>query len=100
MTEHAIDQPQRTAAKIAGLAGLLPIPLVVFANFAVHERLIVAGDAAQTARNIVANEALFRATPVCVLFYSAGVVPRLAALYVLLKPVDRTLSLLAALLRF
>src|SRR3954464_4382211 len=100
MTAHPIDQPHRKAAKIAGLAGLLPLPLVVFANFAVHERLIVAGNAAQTAHNIVANEALFRASMVCDLFYAAGVVTLLAALYVVLKPVDRTLSLLAALLRF
>src|SRR3982750_2873950 len=100
MTTRAIDHSQRKAAKIAGLAGLLPIPLVVFANFAVHERLIVAGNAAQTAHNIVANETLFRASMLCDLFYAAGVVALLAALYVVLEPVDRTLSLLAALLRF
>jgi len=96
MTPTEIDDSQRKAAKIAGLAGLLPLPLVVFANFAVHDRLIIAGNLAQTAQNIVANETLFRASIVCDLLYSAGLIVLLSALYVILTPVSRTLSLLAA----
>jgi hypothetical protein len=69
---------------------------VVFANFGIHARLIVAGNAAETARNIMAHERLFRIGIACGLIYGAGLVVLLTALYVILKPVDRGLALLAA----
>ncbi|MBZ5568594.1 MAG: DUF4386 domain-containing protein [Acidobacteriia bacterium] len=59
-----------------------------------HERLIVAGKAAETARNIMAHERLFRISIVCDLVYCAGLVVLLTALYVILKPVSRGLALL------
>jgi hypothetical protein len=43
MTIAAIDDAQRKAAKLAGLAGLLPIPFLLYANFGIHEQLIVEG---------------------------------------------------------
>ncbi len=96
MTISGIGESQRTAARVAGLAGLFTLPFVVFANFAVHDRLIVAGNVAETARNIMAHERLFRISIACDLIYSAGVVVLLAALYVILEPVNRVLALLAA----
>lgn len=96
MTIAAIDDAQRKAARLAGLAGLLPIPLLLYANFGIHEQLIVESNVAQTAQNIVAHETLFRIGIACDLIYTAGVMVSLAALYVVLKPVDRTLALLAA----
>jgi hypothetical protein len=95
VTVTGIDPSQRKAAKLAGFAGLLPLPFVVYANFGIHARLIVEGDVAQTARNIVAHETLFRISIACDLIYSAGLLVLVAALYVVLKPVDRTLALLA-----
>lgn len=96
MTFTSIDESQRKAARVAGLAGLLTLPFVVFANFAIHDRLIVAGNVAETARNIMAHERLFRIGIACDLIYTAGVVVLLSALYVVLKPVNRNLALLAA----
>jgi hypothetical protein len=96
MTIAGIDDSQRKAAKLAGFAGLLPIPFLLYANFGIHEQLIVEGDVAQTAQNIIAHETLFRIGIACDLIYTAGVMVSLAALYVVLKPVDRTLALLAA----
>jgi Domain of unknown function (DUF4386) len=96
MVVGAIDESQRRAAKVAGFAYLLSLPFVIFAHFGISARLIVTGDAAATARNIVAHERLFRVGIVCNLIYSAGVVVLLAALYVILKRVDENLSLLAA----
>jgi hypothetical protein len=96
MTVAGIDDSQRKAAKLAGFAGLLPIPFLLYANFGIHEQLIVEGDVAQTAQNIIAHETLFRIGIACDLIYTAGVMVSLAALYVVLKPVDRTLALLAA----
>jgi uncharacterized protein DUF4386 len=96
MTMGAIDDPQRTAARVAGFTGLFTMAIVVFANFRIHERLIVAGNAAETARNIMAHERLFRVGIACGLIYCVGLVVLLTALYVILKPVNRGLALLAA----
>ena len=92
----SIDESQRRAARVAGFAGLLTIATAVSANYGIFERLIVAGDPAATARNILAHETLFRISIACCLLYSAGVVMLLAALYVVLRPVSRGLALVAA----
>src|SRR6202140_18284 len=96
MTISTIDESQRQAAKGAGFTSLFTMAIVVFANFGIHERLMVAGDAAATARNIMTHERLFRIGIACGLIYSVGLVVLLTALYVILKPVDRGLALLAA----
>ncbi len=96
MTIPGIDESQRKAARVAGFTGLFTLPFVVFPNFAIHDRLIVAGDAVATARNIMAHERLFRIAIACDLIYCAGVVVLLAALYAILEPVNRSLALLAA----
>src|SRR5437870_7586765 len=99
MTISIIDESQRTAARVAGFTCLFTMAIVVFANFGIHERLIVSGDAAATARNIMANERLFRINIACFLTYGAGIVVLLTALYVILTPVNRGLALLAAFFR-
>jgi hypothetical protein len=99
VTASPIDDSQRTAAKVAGLSCLLTMAIVVFANYGLLNPLIVPGDAAETARNIVAHERQFRIAVTCFLIYSAGVVVLLAALYVILKPVNRGLALVGALFR-
>lgn len=99
MTIRPIDESQRTAARVAGFTGLLMMAVVVFANFGIHERLMVAGDAAATARNILAHETLFRINIACFLIYCIGIVVLLTALYMILKPVNRSLALLAAFFR-
>jgi hypothetical protein len=99
MTPVTIDNPQRTAAKVAGIAGLFTMAIVVFANYGLLNPLIVPGNAAETARNIVAHERAFRVTVICFLLYSAGVVVLLAALYVILRPLNRGLALAGALFR-
>ena len=75
---------------------LLTLAAAVFATFYVRSSLIVRGNAAETIHNIVTNERLFRISIVCDLVAFAGVVVLTVALYVLLKPVDRNLALLAA----
>jgi Domain of unknown function (DUF4386) len=56
----------------------------------------VAGDAVQTARNIVASERLLRIGTVSDLITFAGDVILVWALYVVLKPINRKVALLAA----
>jgi hypothetical protein len=99
MTNSTIGNSQRTAAKVAGLSYLFTMAIVVFANYVLLNPLIVPGNAAETARNIVAHETQFRITATCFLFYSAGVVVLLAALYVILKPINLGLTLVGALFR-
>jgi hypothetical protein len=95
MTIYTIDESQRKAARAAGLAYLITFATVVYVNFGIHDRLI-AHNAAETARNILAHERLFRIGIVGDLIYCVGVVVLLTALYVSLKPVSRGLALLAA----
>ncbi len=96
MTTSAIDGSQRKAARIAGLALPISFVTVVAVNFGIFARLIVSGNPAETARNILAHERLFRIGIAGDVVYCVGVVVLLAALYVVLKPVDQNLALLAA----
>ncbi|MBV9958260.1 MAG: DUF4386 domain-containing protein [Acidobacteria bacterium] len=89
---------QRTAARVAGCFILFTMATILFANFAVNERL-VAGNAAEIARNILAHQTLFRLSIACDLLYCAGVVVLLTALYVILRPVNRGVAVLGACFR-
>jgi len=99
MTTDKIDNSQRTAAKVAGVAGLLAFALVVFGNYVLLEPLIVPRNAVDTARNILAHETQFRAALTCFVAYGIGSVILLTALYVILAPVNRGLALAGALFR-
>jgi hypothetical protein len=59
-------------------------------------KLIVAGNAATTATNLLANEALFRFGIASLLISTAFYVGATLFVYEVLKPVNRSLSLLAA----
>ena len=91
--------PARQAAAIAGAAYLITDATSIFSEFFVRATLIVSGDAARTASNIVAHAQLFRLSIVCDLLGCAGVVILNLALYELLAPVHRSLARLAALWR-
>ncbi len=96
MTITPVTEAQLKAAKVAGLAYLITFAIVVSVFFGINARLIVAGNAAATARNILAHERLFRIGLAGELIYCVGVVVLVAALYVILKPVNQGLALLAA----
>ena len=99
MTTTIIDNPQRAAAKVAGVAGLLAFALVVFGNYVLLEPLVVARNAADTARNILAHQTQFRVALICFITYGIGAIVLLTALYVVLAPVNRGLALAGALFR-
>lgn len=99
MTTVAIDNSQRTAAKVAGWSGLLTFATVVFGNYVLLNPLVVSGNAAATAQNIFEHQTQLRVTVVCFLTYSLGVVVLLSALYIILKPVSPGLALAGALFR-
>src|SRR5881396_2975785 len=94
-----IDNSQRTAAKVAGVAGLVAFGLVVFGNYVLLDPLIVPRNAADTARNMLAHQTQFRVALTCFIAYGIGSVVLLSALYVILAPVNRGLALTGALFR-
>ena len=87
MAISAVDKSQRTAAWIAGLAFPISFAIVVAVNFGIFARLIIDGNPAESARNILAHERLFRIGVAGDMAYCVGVVILLTALYVILKPV-------------
>jgi len=95
MTTGTIDESRRKAATVVGLSYLFALPPAIFAEFYVRGQLIASGDAAQTARNIMAHERLFRLGTASNLTVFALDVVLIIALYVVLMPVNRTLALLA-----
>ncbi len=96
VSTNRLEPAQHTAAKVAGFLYLFTMVTANFAEFYARGRLIVAGDAVQTAKNIGASERLFRLGTVSNLITFAAVVPLVVALYVVLKPINRNVALLAA----
>ncbi len=96
MTTRTVDSSQRVAAKIFGLAYLPSFVLVVAVNFGILQPLIAGVDPAQAAKNILAHETLLRVGLAGFILYCVAVLVVSAAPYVILKPVDENLALLAA----
>ncbi len=96
MKSSVFDSSQRSAAKVFGLTYLPSFMLLAAVNFGILQPLLSAPEPAQIARNILANEMLFRASLVGFIFFSAGVFVQSTSLYVILKSVDRNLALFAA----
>src|SRR6266487_6026914 len=99
MTTNTIDNSQRTAARVAGVAGLLTFALVVFGNYVLLEPLVIPRNAADTARNILAHQTQFRVALTCFITYGIAAIVLLTAFYVVLAPVNRGLALAGALFR-
>jgi hypothetical protein len=86
----------RTASIVAGVGLLLMAIVAPFANFGVLGTLIVDGDAAKTASNIMDAENLFRAGVAALLFIAILDVVVAAGLLRLFAPVSTTISAVAA----
>ena len=82
----------------ARLGGALYLAIIVFGAFSegfVMSKLLVSGDAAATARNILAAPGLWKLAVVLNVLLVLCAVPLLWVEYVLLRPVSRNLVLLA-----
>ncbi len=88
------DIPLRKAALIAGFGLLIMTIAALFAEFA-RTSLIVAGDATTTANNIMAKEILFHSGIFGYIIVIVLDVVVAWALYVFLKPINQSISLLA-----
>jgi hypothetical protein len=93
MSNHTVETSPLVYARVAGLLYLIIFVAAPFSFFFVRSTVIVPGDATATANNIMASEWLFRLGIVSdsVVFLTEIVL--VALLYVLLKPVSRTLAL-------
>jgi hypothetical protein len=85
-----------TVALIAGIGLLIMVIAAPFAELYVYPKLVVPGNAAETAQNILANKSLFTAAIFGYLITFICDVLVAWALYIFLKPVNENLSLLTA----
>ena len=97
MMERIADASSRPRARITGVVYLFYFLTAVGGEFFL-KGLVVHGDAAATANNILAHQSLFRLGLATGLIATACYVTVTALFYGLFKPVNRTLSLIAAFL--
>jgi hypothetical protein len=90
------ERSPRFTARVTGVFYLLTILTGIFAQGFVSGRLVINGNAAATATNILAHRSLFELGFAVYLVEMACNVAITALFYVLLKPVSRTASLLCA----
>lgn len=99
MTNHSVETSPQVYARIGGALYLIIIGLGIFGEAFVRGRIIVSGDAAATAANIISMESLWR-FGIASEFLSLICTIALAMIYfVLLRPVSRELNLLATFFR-
>ena len=84
--------------RVSAFLLLILSPLAVFGMIYVPSILIVPGDAAATARNIMASESLFRLGIASTLFSQLVGIFWVLVLYQLLKPVNKNMAVLMVIL--
>src|SRR4051794_19957154 len=87
------SQPPRFLTRAAGLFWLLTILTSMFA-FIIAGKFMVAGNAAATAANLIEHDALQRLAFVANLIATVCYLAVTLFMYVLLKPVNRNVSLM------
>ncbi len=85
----------KTTARIGGVLYLFIIVAGIFNEMFVRDKLTVSGDPAATARNIMASESLWRISIAGGLTMLVCAVIVALILYILLRPVNKNLALLA-----
>ena len=95
MEDHELQTSPQVYARIGGVLYLIIIVIGVCSEFFVREKLVVSGDVTATANNIMASESLWRITVAGALILLVCSIALTLILYVLLRPVNKTLALLA-----
>src|SRR2546425_3135249 len=96
MVKRIPEASPRLTARMAGVFYLLTVLGGVFAQGFVSDRLVVSGDAAATATNILTHKRLFQLGFTVYLTEMACQIAMTVLFYYLLKPAGRIVSLLAA----
>jgi Domain of unknown function (DUF4386) len=97
VTDDPLKTSPQTYARIGGLLYLINIVAGLLGEMFVRNALVVSGDAAATAQHMLASPLLWRAGIAGDLIMQVTDVPLMLILYVLLKPVNRNIALLAML---
>jgi Domain of unknown function (DUF4386) len=98
ITKVMTEMSPRTKARLAGAFYLITILTGIFAQGFISARLVVPGDAAATANNILSHDGLFRLGFAVYMIEMVCQIITTVLLYDLLKPVNRSVSLLGAVL--
>ena len=96
---HATTAAPQVYSRTAGILYVVIIVMAMFGEFFVRGSLVVHGDAAATAANIIGAPALFRLGFAADLIAFCSDVGVALIFYVLLRPVNRNLALAAAFFR-
>jgi hypothetical protein len=97
MADQSVENSPQRYARIGGALYLAIIVLGAFAEGFATNKLVVPGDAATTAHNILAAPELWRLSVAADLVVALCAVPLLWIEYLLLRPVSKQLVLLAVL---
>jgi len=97
MGSRTIESSPQFYARIAGVLYLIIIALGIFGEMFVRSNLIVAGNATATATNIMASETLWRLGSTGQLVMLLCAIPLAVIMYVFLRPVDKSVAILALL---
>jgi hypothetical protein len=97
MTTHTVERSPQIYARIGGILYLIIIIAGALSEIFIRGKLIVSGDAISTADNIMASQSLWRTGIAGDLLMHVCDVPLMLIFYVLLRPVNKNLALLAVL---
>jgi len=100
MMEQIAEVSPRFKARMAGVFYFLASLAYIFGEFFALGKLVVRGNAAATANNILAHEPLFRLGFAAAIISVACSIVMTVLFYDLFKPVNKSLSLLAAFFHF
>ena len=95
MTDNTVETSPQLYARIGGVMYLIIIVIGFCGEFFVRDKLVVSGDVTATANNIAASESLWRISIASELILLVCGVGLTLIFYVLLRPVNKDLALLA-----
>jgi hypothetical protein len=97
MARPTVEASPQTYARIGGVLYLIIIATGILGELFIRDRIVVTGNAAATAHNIMASQSLWRLGIAGDLIMHVCDVPLMLIFYVLLRPVSKNLALVAVL---
>jgi hypothetical protein len=92
-----IDRSQRLAARVFAVSYLITFALSISAFYRWYAPILVWDDQGATAHNLIAHENAFRLYLALAFLHGVGCIVILVALYFVLRPIGRGISLIAGL---